>query len=356
MTRILPSDRGDTGDRAARPPLSPARSTLEDRGRHSTIEEAGATTPNRRQIARAYTEAVRALPLLGECLREEDFARAVARSVSKRFSDAAPDARVVARYVDSLHAAELGLAVACAEGHDAAWEHFITTYRPALYRAARVLTGDEATARELADSLWAELYGVGGTRASLEANRPPQSLLDYYHGRSRLTTWLRSVLSQRQVDRIRSYQRTETLDTTDEGRRDRDGRPDRAQTATPDPDRSRYVAAFRDALRFAVAGLEPRDCLRLRLYYVEELTLAQIGKSLGEHEATVSRRLAKVRRVIRDGVEQRLIAIHGLTRAETETCYRYVSDDPALDLTQILPGDEEDAGAAAPQATRAQPF
>ena len=36
----------------------------------------------------------------------------------------------------------------------------------------------------------------------------------------------------------------------------------------------------------AIAGLESKDKLRLRLYYGQQLTLAQIGRLTGEHEAT----------------------------------------------------------------------
>ena len=45
----------------------------------------------------------------------------------------------IERYLGSLHLEDLALACACALGNDAAWEHFILEYRPALYRAATSL-------------------------------------------------------------------------------------------------------------------------------------------------------------------------------------------------------------------------
>ena len=57
-------------------------------------------------------------------------------------------------------------------------------------------------------SLYAELYGVGrnpSASALPEAKRRP--LFDYYHGRSRLATWLRAILAQRYVDRWRASAR-----------------------------------------------------------------------------------------------------------------------------------------------------
>jgi hypothetical protein len=67
----------------------------------------------------------------------------------------APD--VLAAYISSLRIEDLALAVACVAGDELAWEHVVITYRPILYRAASVLTGDDAAGRELADTLCAEL-------------------------------------------------------------------------------------------------------------------------------------------------------------------------------------------------------
>ena len=307
---------------------------------------AGSPTPYQRQIARAYARALQQLPVLGRCLRQEDFTRAIERSVNKRFHGVEPDSGAVAKYIDSLHADELGLAVACAAGQDAPWEHFITTYRPVLYRAARALTGDEATARELADALWAELYGVGGTRASLEAGTERRSLLDYFHGRSQLSTWLRSVLAQRHVDLVRTHRRTEPLDPlgNDDGegeRRPAGRRTPVAETETVDLDRSRYVTIFQQVLRAAVASLDPQDRLRLSCYYAQDLTLAETGQVLDEHEATVSRRLSKVRRALRTEIERMLTNDHSLTSAEVELCYRYATEESAVDLGMLSAQDSQ---------------
>jgi photosystem II stability/assembly factor-like uncharacterized protein len=47
---------------------------------------------------------------------------------------------------------DLVLARACARGHEAAWQQFLTLYREKLYVAASVIAGEESVARELADS------------------------------------------------------------------------------------------------------------------------------------------------------------------------------------------------------------
>jgi IS30 family transposase len=80
------------------------------------------------------------------------------------------------------------------------------------------------------------------------------------------------------------------------------------------------------AMKRATAALPARDRLRLSCYYAQELTLAQTGKVLGEHEATVSRGLARTRAAIRKAVEHDL-ADTGLKEAEIVRCFESVSQD-----------------------------
>src|SRR6202035_4013845 len=101
------------------------------------------------------------------------------------------------------------LATACMEDRAAAWEHFVNAYRPYLRAAAAaVLRCGSASpeARELADSLFAELYGLA------DGTRGDRSLFRYFHGRSSLKTWLRAVLAQRHIDVIRAGRRFASLE------------------------------------------------------------------------------------------------------------------------------------------------
>src|SRR5256885_10287786 len=97
-------------------------------------------------------------------------------------------------------------------GDEHAWERFIRESRPLLYRAADALDRSGG-ARELADSLYADLYGV------TDAGRERQSLFQYFQGRSSLATWLRAVLAQRYVDRVRVQRRLEPLPDEEVARR-----------------------------------------------------------------------------------------------------------------------------------------
>src|SRR5215831_12532642 len=175
-----------------------------------------------------------------------------------------------------MNEADLELARLCAEGDERAWERFVREYRPLLYRAADALDHTQG-AREIADSLYADLFGIK------MADGERQSLFRYYQGRSSLATWLRAVLAQRYVDRVRVERKTESL--PDEERAD--------NSVEPDPERTRYVVLVRQALGRAVAALRARDRLRLGCYYVQELTLAETGRVMNESEATSSRSLAR---------------------------------------------------------------
>ena len=231
------------------------------------------------------------------------------------------------------YAADLELARQCAAGDETAWERFVREYRPILYRAAHVLdpTGG---ARELADSLYADLYGVSSSDGE------KRSLFQYFHGRSSLATWLRAVLAQRHVDRLRAQRRLEPLLDDDEGCYEsaRDGARSGAGAAEPAVvDRSRYLALLGGALGRAVGRLAARDRLRLACYYLQELTLSQTGQLLTEHEATVSRQLARTRQVIREAIERDLRDRSALTEAQIAECFACAAEDPGpIDLTEIL--------------------
>jgi RNA polymerase sigma-70 factor, ECF subfamily len=261
---------------------------------------------------------------------KDRFARALEHIAERAFAGRIPEAREVERYVTSLHLEDLALACACAAGDDAAWEHFVLTQRPALYRAADALDSTGG-ARDLADALYGELFGLRGDASER------QSLFRYFHGRSSLTTWLRAVLAQRYVDRVRANRRSGPLPE------DESAAALHAPSQTIEPQRERYLELIRGAMKRATADLPTRDRLRLACYYAQGLTLAQTGKVLGEHEATVSRGLARTRTAIRKAVEREL-ETSGLAKAEISRCFESVSEDAGpLNVHDMLDTDKKDS-------------
>jgi RNA polymerase sigma-70 factor, ECF subfamily len=290
-------------------------------------------------------------------LTRERFAAALERSAQKCLRAGVLTPRQLEDYLAALHLVDLALACACAQGCEAAWEHFFATYRGYLHAAAAAIlrrSVDSAEAAELADSLFTDLYGIA------EGKGTERSLFRYFHGRSSLKTWLRAVLAQRHVDSIRAGRRFEELgqDDTLDGRQTKLPGP---QVQLQDPHRQRYVALFSRALTAALELLDPLQRQRLRLYYAEEKTLAEIGRQLGEHESSVSRHLDRVRRDLRQQVEDILrrgfvaangsMAEPGLSDEEIALCFEYSAEDAPIDLEKLLPPSKSQGPAAGKRPT-----
>jgi len=272
----------------------------------------------------------------------ERFTEELARCAARRFRGEKPNVEELNAYVGALRLEDLGLACACADGVAEAWEHFVGIYRGYLRACAAVMLRRSATApeaEELADSLFAELYGLSAEKRG--------SLLRYFHGRSSLKTWLRAVLAQRHVDRIRAGRKFEELQDQDGGGGGkRRVVPTAALQVAADPHRAKYVQRFTNALRTALANLDARDVERLRMYYAEQKKLAEIGRALGEHESSVSRHLEKVRRDLRRAVEEILRggaeAVNGdgrsggMSEAEIALCFEYGAEDAPIDLDKLF--------------------
>jgi RNA polymerase sigma factor (sigma-70 family) len=257
-------------------------------------------------------------------LAREAFTAALEASVAHAFPGVEPMTSEVDEHLASLQLEDLALAAACAAGSEPAWEHFVREFRPVLTRAADAID-PSGGARELADALYADLYGLG-ERAGART-----SLFRYFHGRSRLATWLRAVLAQRHIDRLRGARRLDPLPDDPEVL----AGPDRSGPA--DAEHARFVEAMRRALGGAVAALAPRDRLRLSCYYAQGMTLAAIGRLLKEHEATVSRHLARTRDAVRDNVESRLRTEQGMDADAVRACIRSVIGDAGtLDVAELI--------------------
>jgi RNA polymerase sigma-70 factor (ECF subfamily) len=218
-------------------------------------------------------------------------------------------------YLESLRADDLALTIACRAGVAAAWETFIEKYRPTLYASARASCREESAAREIADSMWAELYGVDAKGAQR------RSLLDYFHGRSSLATWLRAIVAQRHIDSVRGARRFEPLeDAPPQVSRVEAGDP-------PEPGHARIMEIFAAVLSAAIAALAGKDRLRLGYYYRDELTLRQIARATGEHESTVSRNLERTRRELRKNVERELRRTHRMSTEQIQLCFEHAASD-----------------------------
>lgn len=252
-------------------------------------------------------------------LTEEVFLRILGEIVAKYAASAS--AKEVHVFCASLRIEELALARACAAGHERAWDVFLTRYRAKLYEVAIHIARESSAGRELADSLYADLYGT----ALRDGQRV--SKLSFYTGRGSLEGWLRTVLAQEYVNRYRRQRRLVSLDEeAEEG----------AQFAAVNPEPvatldARVEAATDDA----IAELSPEDKFVLAAYYLDSRTLAEIGRMLKVHESTISRKLDKLAKSLRKRI---LTALEkrGMSRRQAQEALEIDVRDLQLSLREKL--------------------
>jgi RNA polymerase sigma-70 factor (ECF subfamily) len=233
-----------------------------------------------------------------------------------------------AGFCAGLRLEELALARACALGNERAWQDFISRYRQKLHSMALHITRDGAHAAELADSLFADLYGVNardGVR---------HSKLLFYTGRGSLEGWLRTVMAQEFVNRYRKQKRTVSLEEqTEEGVQFAAPVPDPLLSSNRTSDR-RLEAATDEAL----AELSSEDRFTLAAYYLDGQTLAEIARTLGLHESSVSRRLDR----LSNGLRKRILAglrSRGMSHAQAADALETDVRDLQLNLRSRLTQD-----------------
>jgi RNA polymerase sigma-70 factor, ECF subfamily len=271
--------------------------------------------------------------MLDEILRKYLFQNLTQNSAQNSAANSSQvSAEQKAAFCAALRLEELALARACAAGNERAWQDFINRYRQKLHSMALHITRDGAHAAELADSLFADLYGVNardGVR---------RSKLVFYTGRGSLEGWLRTVMAQEFINRYRKQKRTVSLEEqTEEGVQFAAAIPDPASTSDPTSDQRLVEAATDEAL----AELSSEDRFTLASYYLDGRTLAEIARTLGLHESSVSRRLER----LATGLRKRILAglrMQGMSHAQATEALATDVRDLQLNLRSRL---TQDSGA-----------
>src|ERR1700685_4148354 len=153
-------------------------------------------------------------------LSRESFA-AILCDIGSKHATSATSEPEIRTFLLSLRVDELALARACAAGNNSAWEMFLTRYREKLYLSALRLAREDSAPRDLADTLYADLYGTS-TREGQRVSK-----LASYSGRGSLEGWLRTVVAQEYVNRYRRTKRLVSLDEESE---------EGVQYSAPDPE------------------------------------------------------------------------------------------------------------------------
>ncbi len=233
----------------------------------------------------------------------------------------------VKEFVDALNADNLCLIIACERGNEKAWEDLVKNYDATVKSAARKISNNAEDAEDLASSIWAELYGL-----KHDKDGKLKTKLSYYSGRGSLGGWLRAIVSQLAIDGFRKTSKFVQVEETREFERLANDSAESADNkkivhtaANPEEDFSRKQTQrdVSDALKKTISALEAEDRLILKLYYFDDLKLKDIGNTLGFHEATASRKVARLQTEIRKSIEKILTDEHGWTKDEVK---RYLTD------------------------------
>ena len=233
----------------------------------------------------------------------------------------------ISEFIDSLRADDLCLIIACEKGDETAWGDIVINFDSSVKSAAYKFAKNKEDAEDLASSIWAELHGL-----KLDAEGKTKGKLSYYSGKGSLAGWLRAVTNQLAIDQFRKMKR---LVQTEDDREFENLAQDSSEksdfktvvTATENPEEiygeQEAQKDILESLQNTIAELEDEDRLIIKLYYFDDLKLKDIAATFGYHEATASRKLVRVQKEIRKGVEKTLSDKHGWNEQEVK---KYLTD------------------------------
>jgi RNA polymerase sigma-70 factor (ECF subfamily) len=171
----------------------------------------------------------------------------------------------------AIHVEDELLALRCQLGEAAAFEDLIGRWHGPLWRYVRRLTGDDEAAAETVQEVWLRVL-----RAIARLRDP-----------ARLRAWLFGIARRAVMDRLRAEYAAPELVAGD---------PPELPAAEDPADLETELALMRDELR----RLPVLEREALTLFYLDELSLAEIAAVLAVPVGTVKSRLFRARRALRE--------------------------------------------------------
>ena len=275
-------------------------------------------------------------------LKPADLEPRVTKSLQKYvFADKeSADHSDVIEFVDSLRADDLCLIIACENGDENAWGDIVLNFDQCVKSAAYKFAKNKEDAEDLAGSIWAELHGLKTDDAGRTKGK-----LSYYSGKGSLAGWLRAVTNQLAIDQFRKMKRLVQTEDDREFEALAQGSSEKAETAsimasreTPEEifDSAEAEKDIVESLHSSIAGLEDEDRLLMKLYYFEGLKLKEIASMYGYHEATASRKIVRIQKAIRQGVEGLLKEKHGWNENEVKQNLSETAEKLGLSVEKLF--------------------
>jgi len=241
-----------------------------------------------------------------------------AAHVARHTGDAADPEAATA----DLYAADLYLACACAAGDPIGLRLFEDQVLPHAAAALRRLDPSPAFSDEVRQLLRQKLFVKDGESLPKIAD---------YAGRGPLATWVR-------VSAVRT-----ALNLRGSGKREQPMTSSQVAALAPPVDdpalkylKVQFADEFETALARACAALTDRDRTILRLRFVDDLNIDQIGGLYGVHRATVARWIARIRDELFAATRGDLVGRLKLSDSDFESLLRLARSQLDLSLSAVL--------------------
>ncbi len=226
--------------------------------------------------------------------------------------------------LETLPAADLYLAAACAEGMSSA----IETFRQAFLPDLRVSLAKVGIADSIIDETEQELM------LTLFVPQSGEAQIAQYGGRGRLRSWLRSVgvrTARHLMGSLRAQGSDEEIEHLESEMRD----PELELV------RTRYGDQVRKAFAAALLGLAGRQRNILRQYYIDRLTIDQLAALYRVNRATAARWVIAARTAILDTTREKLKSELAMSNSEVDSLIRLVRSQLEISLRELEPVKNE---------------
>jgi RNA polymerase sigma-70 factor (ECF subfamily) len=223
--------------------------------------------------------------------------------------------------LSSVRPDELYLTCACTRGDARAHAHLETRYFGQVVASLARLRLGTLRIDEIKQTLRARLLvSDGGRRPRIAA----------YSGRGDLGSWLRVTAVRAALRQLRTEKRAERAHA------------ELRQMPIADADaelamlKRQYGSQVRAALASSLEGLGTREKNLLWQYYLDGLTIQQIGALYGTHRVTVARWLDAIRQRLLDDTRHVLVSSLRTSQGECESIIRMVQSQLELTLHRLL--------------------
>lgn len=209
-----------------------------------------------------------------------------------------------------LKTVSLYLAYACLKGTAGAAEAFARAFHPVLNRALHGVTAEASQIDDVKQAVYQKLFVPAGDK---------EPAIHKYDGVGELRSWVRVTAVRMALNLHRDRKRERPLSpqlllTRPDGR------------IGPEEDylKRLYSDAFKRAFEQALQSLQSPQRNLLRYYYIDGLTVEQIGTMYRVHKATISRRLDHIREQLLTETRNGLVRQLDVGQTEFESIMRLI--------------------------------